>query len=256
MFSLKNISKLNSVLFHQNYRYSTFLDRLKQVENSIKPSNTELASKATQAQLDPNSSPKLKTKKTASSNIPLVLATKKTLQEFSNVSQNKDEPLKPISNRKLLKALEADPKILELLDREDLGSEKQTRYSRPLGKPIKRSPLKLKSFKFAAGAKSSASFPPETIPEVAFIGRSNVGKSSLLNLISNSVIARVSDKPGATQQLNFFNSGLDFIIVDMPGYGFAHTSEDKRDAWLKMIDEYIDTRKTLKRIMILLDARH
>ncbi|OMJ29848.1 putative GTP-binding protein EngB [Smittium culicis] len=105
-------------------------------------------------------------------------------------------------------------------------------------------------FKFFAGATNKESFPPETVPEIAFIGRSNVGKSTLLNCLGNTGVARVSDRPGATQQINFYNSGSDFVLVDMPGYGFAYASDKKIDTWTKLIEEYIKTRKTLKRLMV------
>ncbi|RKP23060.1 P-loop containing nucleoside triphosphate hydrolase protein [Syncephalis pseudoplumigaleata] len=110
---------------------------------------------------------------------------------------------------------------------------------------------------FFAGAKTPASFPPETLPEAAFVGRSNVGKSSLLNALARfTQPARVSDKPGLTQQINFFTAGSHFHLVDMPGYGFAYAKTEAVETWQSTIDAYLSTRQTLKRVYLLIDARH
>ncbi|ORX90634.1 ribosome biogenesis GTP-binding protein YsxC [Basidiobolus meristosporus CBS 931.73] len=109
---------------------------------------------------------------------------------------------------------------------------------------------------FFAGAKDPASFPPESLPEVAFVGRSNVGKSSLINVLTNSTIVRVSNKPGLTRQINFFTASDDFHVVDMPGYGFAYAKEEMRESWKSLIETYIEKRRTLKRLYIMVDARH
>ncbi|KAI7869141.1 P-loop containing nucleoside triphosphate hydrolase protein, partial [Spinellus fusiger] len=90
---------------------------------------------------------------------------------------------------------------------------------------------------FIAGAKTAASFPPEDLPEIGFVGRSNVGKSSLLNSLAESTTVRVSDKPGFTQQINFFSSGSRFIMVDMPGYGFAFVDETERQKWRELVQK-------------------
>ncbi|KAI7858525.1 P-loop containing nucleoside triphosphate hydrolase protein [Circinella umbellata] len=109
---------------------------------------------------------------------------------------------------------------------------------------------------FFAGAKTPASFPPEDLGEVAVVGRSNVGKSSLLNTLAGTTIVRVSDKPGLTQQLNFFSAGKLFYMVDMPGYGFALVDEEEREQWRQLMEDYISKRKTLKRVYMVIDARH
>ncbi|KAL1931587.1 hypothetical protein VTP01DRAFT_9730 [Rhizomucor pusillus] len=109
---------------------------------------------------------------------------------------------------------------------------------------------------FFAGAKTPASFPPEDMNEIAVVGRSNVGKSSLLNSLASTTIVRVSDKPGLTQQLNFFAVGRLFTMVDMPGYGFAFVEEEQRQQWRQLMETYITERKNLKRVYVLIDARH
>ncbi len=95
-------------------------------------------------------------------------------------------------------------------------------------------------------------------PEIAFAGRSNVGKSSLINAIANRrSLARTSNTPGRTQELNFFTVGSgDFYFVDMPGYGFAKAPKSKVDAWTSLIKDYLRGRTTLRRVFVLVDARH
>lgn len=110
---------------------------------------------------------------------------------------------------------------------------------------------------FVAGSERLDHLPPFTLPEVAFAGRSNVGKSSLLNaLTSRSALARVSNTPGRTRQLNFFDLGGRLLLVDMPGYGYAEASKADIKRWEKLIDTYLSGRPTLARVMVLIDARH
>ncbi|KAI8088279.1 P-loop containing nucleoside triphosphate hydrolase protein [Thamnidium elegans] len=109
---------------------------------------------------------------------------------------------------------------------------------------------------FFAGAKVPTSFPPESLDEIAFVGRSNVGKSSLINSLAESSVVRTSDKPGLTQQINFFNVGKLFHMIDMPGYGFAFVDEAERETWRELMETYVSQRKTLKRVYVVLDARH
>ena len=114
-----------------------------------------------------------------------------------------------------------------------------------------------KTCEFMLSAHNYSQTPPEKMPEIAFAGRSNVGKSSLINaLFNNSKIARVSNTPGRTQHLNFFNVNNLFIFVDMPGYGFAKAPKKHIAQWENMINQYILKRATLKRIYLLIDARH
>jgi GTP-binding protein len=110
---------------------------------------------------------------------------------------------------------------------------------------------------FVAGAASIASLPPFEAPEIAFAGRSNVGKSSLVNaLTGRSTLARVSSKPGHTRQLNFFDLGGRLMLVDLPGYGFAQVSKSLKQSWQDLAAAYLRGRPTLKRICLLIDARH
>lgn len=99
--------------------------------------------------------------------------------------------------------------------------------------------------------------PKDGLPEFAFIGRSNVGKSSLINsLIRRKDLARVSKEPGKTQSLNFYMVDDKWYIVDLPGYGYARTSLSNRDNWRKMIDYYLKNRQTLVTAFVLIDSRH
>ncbi|KAE8039392.1 hypothetical protein FH972_011809 [Carpinus fangiana] len=109
---------------------------------------------------------------------------------------------------------------------------------------------------FFAAAKASSSFPPPDLPEIAFAGRSNVGKSSLLNALTRQWgVARTSDKPGLTQTINFFNLGPKHCLVDLPGYGFAYAKEEVKDAWEELVKEYVSTRVALKRVCLLIDTK-
>jgi len=110
---------------------------------------------------------------------------------------------------------------------------------------------------FMLGVTSIHDLPPFELPEVAFIGRSNVGKSSLINaLTSRKSIARVSNTPGRTQQLNFFNLGGAIILVDMPGYGYAQAPKKLVAEWQGLIRDYLFGRPTLQRVYVLIDSRH
>ncbi len=99
--------------------------------------------------------------------------------------------------------------------------------------------------------------PPPGLPEVAMLGRSNVGKSSLINALTNrSDLARVSNTPGRTQQLNFFDLGGRLLLVDMPGYGHAEAPKSEIARWTKVIKQYLQGRVPLQRLVLLIDARH
>jgi GTP-binding protein len=113
-----------------------------------------------------------------------------------------------------------------------------------------------KPCEFIAGAASIDSLPPVSLPEIAFIGRSNVGKSSLVNaLVGRKALARTSQNPGLTKQLNFFNLGDALMLVDMPGYGYAKVSKTRKSEWDNLIRSYLSGRPSLKRICLLIDAR-
>ena len=109
---------------------------------------------------------------------------------------------------------------------------------------------------FVAGVDTLDRLIPPSLPEIAFIGRSNVGKSSLVNaLTGRKTLARVSHTPGRTQQLNFFDLGGSLMIVDMPGYGYAKVSRSKVNAWVKISRNFLRGRISLRRVCLLIDGR-
>jgi GTP-binding protein len=109
---------------------------------------------------------------------------------------------------------------------------------------------------FVWGATSAQNLPPERLNEIAFVGRSNAGKSSLVNaLTGRKSLARVSQTPGATRQINFFNLGDRLMLVDLPGYGFAKRSKTEAEQWQEMIFSYLRQRARLRRVALLIDAR-
>lgn len=111
--------------------------------------------------------------------------------------------------------------------------------------------------KFVASAAVWSSLPRGDRPEVTFLGRSNVGKSSLINsLLGTPGLARTSSTPGRTQALNFFSINDEFYCVDLPGYGYAKTSKTQRQAWGKLIEKYLAERKQLVLSILIVDARH
>ena len=111
---------------------------------------------------------------------------------------------------------------------------------------------------FVLGVAALSQLPPADRPEIAFAGRSNVGKSSLINaLTGRKALARTSHTPGRTQQLNYFNLGKDALyLVDMPGYGYAKVSKTQREEWTSLIRSYLRGRPTLRCVFILIDSRH
>src|SRR5919112_4526795 len=112
---------------------------------------------------------------------------------------------------------------------------------------------------FLKSAPELKFLPDATAPEIAFAGRSNVGKSSLLNALTNrNKLARTSNTPGRTQELNFFDVGqpLQLRLVDMPGYGFAEAPKDLVKRWRYLINDYLRGRAVLKRALVLVDSRH
>ena len=112
--------------------------------------------------------------------------------------------------------------------------------------------MKVKFLKSAADLKG---WPAEGKPEIALVGRSNVGKSSILNIISNNIIAKVSASPGKTRLINFFDVGEKYKIVDLPGYGYAAVGAKEANSWVKMISDYINHRQSLLGIILIMDVR-
>jgi GTP-binding protein len=119
-------------------------------------------------------------------------------------------------------------------------------------------PLVIRSLEFAGPMASTGGWRPEPkLPEVAFAGRSNVGKSSLLNrLVRRKRFARVSNTPGRTREINFFVVNKQFVLVDLPGYGYARISKERRAEWRPLIEGYLRTSVELRGIVQLLDVRH
>jgi GTP-binding protein len=110
---------------------------------------------------------------------------------------------------------------------------------------------------FISGVAELGQLPPAALPEVAFAGRSNVGKSSLINaLTGRNQLARISRTPGRTQQINMFDLGRRLMLVDLPGYGFAQAPKANVDAWQRLIRSYLRGRAGLMRTCLLIDARH
>jgi len=109
--------------------------------------------------------------------------------------------------------------------------------------------------KFVGSFESVASLPKTQFAEYAFVGRSNVGKSSLINAVVGAAVARTSNTPGRTQSLNLFNIDDRAMIVDLPGYGYARASRADALRWLQRLEEYLLTRRQLRRLFILIDSR-
>ena len=110
---------------------------------------------------------------------------------------------------------------------------------------------------FMLGVASLAQLPPEHLPEICFAGRSNVGKSSLINaVLGRKSVARTSNTPGRTQQLNFFDLAGRLTMVDLPGYGFAKAPKDMVAGWTRLLQDYLRGRVMLKRTFLLVDCRH
>ncbi len=110
---------------------------------------------------------------------------------------------------------------------------------------------------FVLGAADVGGLPADTRAEIAFAGRSNVGKSSLLNaLLARRNLARVSNTPGRTRELNYFSVGESLFVVDMPGYGYAKAPKTLVKGWTQLIHDYLRGRPQLKRVMLLIDSRH
>lgn len=117
--------------------------------------------------------------------------------------------------------------------------------------------MKFIDIKFLLSVHNLSQLPPPGVPEIAFAGRSNVGKSSLINkLVGRKGLVKVSGRPGKTQGLNFFDLAGSAYFVDLPGYGFAQVSKGMQDGWQSLITSYLETRETLCCVVVIMDIRH
>jgi len=117
--------------------------------------------------------------------------------------------------------------------------------------------MNLNNVDLMLSAVSKRQYPNTNLPEIAFAGRSNVGKSSLINkLLNRKKLARVSAQPGKTATINFYDIDKTLIFVDLPGYGFAKVSKQEKEKWGRMIEEYLNEREQLIQVVLLVDMRH
>jgi len=117
--------------------------------------------------------------------------------------------------------------------------------------------MKIKNMEFLISAVKPEQYPENNLPEIAFAGRSNVGKSSLINMLLNrNNFARTSSTPGKTQTINFYEINNEFRFVDLPGYGYAKVSKEQHRSWGNIIKTYLSSRDNLIEIILLLDIRH
>lgn len=117
--------------------------------------------------------------------------------------------------------------------------------------------MKIKKAELLITAAKKEQYPETTVPEIAFAGKSNVGKSSMINaLLNRRSLARTSSQPGKTQTINFYNINDMLNFVDLPGYGYAKVSKTEQEKWAKMIDIYLHNREQLKEVILLVDIRH
>ena len=115
----------------------------------------------------------------------------------------------------------------------------------------------IKSSEFITGAVEPKQFPRNDLPEIAFVGRSNVGKSSLINnLLNRKALARIGNTPGKTREINFFLINEAFRFVDLPGFGFAKVSKKEKAKWRRYIESYLSSQRNIKAIVHVVDARH
>ncbi|KAH9613292.1 hypothetical protein KSS87_015907 [Heliosperma pusillum] len=204
-----------------------------------------------------------------------VLDDKSNQQKKKKDEEGKEKPeIVELSVNAQFRAIKPSPSIISFVQENFLGRRRDIElrragYNIELSAPLDNLPFSTNSererveesvfrnkLEFSAAAKVASSFPPPDLPEIAFAGRSNVGKSSLLNALTRQWgVVRTSDKPGHTQSINFFNLGSKLNLVDLPGYGFAYAKDEVKEAWEELVKEYVSTRVGLKRVCLLIDTK-
>lgn len=117
--------------------------------------------------------------------------------------------------------------------------------------------MKIINPEFVKSAHTTEQYPDNDLPEIAFAGRSNVGKSSMINKILNrKSLAKTSSRPGHTRSINFFDIDKKYFLVDLPGYGYAKVAQEEKEKWSMLINDYLHFRENLKGIVMIVDARH
>jgi GTP-binding protein len=117
--------------------------------------------------------------------------------------------------------------------------------------------MKITCAVFHTSVSAPSALPPETVPEIVFVGRSNVGKSSLLNSLTGvKGLAKTSSTPGKTRLINFFRINEALYFVDLPGYGYAAVGREEKAGWGKLLEAYLQTRRSIALVLLLVDARH
>lgn len=195
-------------------------------------------------------------------------------KEKEKEKENESDKEPTMSKNAQFRAIQPNPSILSFVEKNLLGKRRpidlrRAGYNIDLSAPLDNIPFSRSTERerieenifrnkldFFAAAKVSSSFPPPDLPEIAFAGRSNVGKSSLLNALTRQWgVVRTSDKPGLTQTINFFKLGTKVCLVDLPGYGFAYAKEEVKESWEELVKEYVSTRVGLRRVCLLIDTK-
>ena len=137
------------------------------------------------------------------------------------------------------------------------GDSKSSKISSVEACPRLCMPFKIKNADYVKSVSKLSDLPKNRFPEIAFAGRSNVGKSSVLNKLANiKKLAKISSTPGKTRQINFFLINKNLYFVDLPGYGYARVSKSLKESWGRLVEEYLKKSLNLKGVVLLLDARH